>query len=370
MENIVLKIKLLLMLVVGILFNSCLREDDLKLPFKSFQPVDLQDGWEISTPSAEQIDPDRLNAIYKNYHENKDLWQVRSLLVFRNDKLIAESYTKDAADITNRVAIWSCTKQITAILTGIAIDKGLIGSVNDNLQKYLPEKTAKYPDKANITIENLLKMQSGIKFENDGFNGESNKLLKEIPDNSLDFVLGLPVFSEQGKIFHYNDGDPHLISAVIQQQTGQTMRDWAKNVLFSKINLTNYEWLTHKDGITMGAFGILTTPREMAKIGNLVMHNGNWQGEQVVSSVWIAQMTQARISPEVTNYYLSFGYDWWIGESRGIIAMCGHGGQFVFVKPSKNLVVVTTAEPNTQGKHEFLIQKALAIFDEIDSISY
>jgi CubicO group peptidase (beta-lactamase class C family) len=107
----------------------------------------------------------------------------------------------------------------------------------------------------------------------------------------------------------------------------------------------------------------------MAKIGHLVMHNGNWQGEQVVSSRWIAEMTNSKIAKEQTGNEMTFGYYWWIDESRGIVFMYGHGGQFVFVKSSKNLVVVTTAEPNTQGKHEFLIQKALALFDEIDKIT-
>jgi hypothetical protein len=119
----------------------------------------------------------------------------------------AESYTKDPNDITQRTAIWSCTKQVTAILTGIAIEQGLIGSVNDNLQQYLPKQTAKHQDKGLITIENLLKMQSGIAFNNEGFNGESSQLLRGVPDNSLEFLLRLPMSVEQGLVYNYNDGN-------------------------------------------------------------------------------------------------------------------------------------------------------------------
>jgi CubicO group peptidase (beta-lactamase class C family) len=225
-----------------------------------------------------------------------------------------------------------------------------------------------YPDKGVITIRNLLKMESGIAFSNDGFNGESNKLLKEIPSNSLDFVLGLSTFCEQGEQFNYNDGDPHIISAILQHQTGKTTRDWAAEVLFSKLGAKNYDWVTYKDGITMGAFGILATPREMARIGHLVLNKGIWDGQEIVSSAWIDEMTSTKVSAgQVNTSGKSFGYYWWIDESRGIVFMWGKGGQFVFIKPDKDLVVVTTADPN--DGHVFGIDSALDIFDRIDDIT-
>jgi len=360
-------IKIVLYFGALLLFSSCLKEDELKLPFTTYSPKEIYDGWNISMPENESVDGVVLTKIYKDFHENKDLWQVRSLLVFRNNNLIAESYTKNPDDIVEPAAIWSCTKQVTAILTGIAIDKNIIDGVDDKIEKYLPKETEQNADKAKISIENLLTMRSGIAFENDGFNGGSNKLLMEIPDNSLDFVLSLPIYTEQGKEFHYNDGDPHIISAILQKQTGKTTKDWGYDVLFSKLSIKNYDWIVYKDGITMGAFGILATPREMAKIGHLVLNRGLWNGVQIVSPEWINKMIAPKVSAKDVDYYgTTFGYYWWIDESREIIFMNGHGGQFVFVKPSKNLVVVTTAEPNTQGKHQFLYPKAIEIFDEID----
>jgi len=367
MEKIVLRIILSFLLFS---FVSCLKENDLKLPFKTYLPVDLQDGWLISTPENEQINESELKNIYHYFHENKDLWQVRSLLVFRNNKLIAESYTKNINDITEPAAIWSCTKQVMSILTGIALEHRVIESIGDDIQKYLPEEVKRHPDKKGITIESLLKMQSGIAFENDGFNGESNKLLREIPGNSLDFILSLPVFSHQGIAFNYNDGDPHIISAIIQKQTNKTTREWAKEVLFSKLEMRNYDWITYKDGITMGAFGLFATPREMAKFGHLALNKGTWNGKQIVAPDWVEEMTASKVSAEDVNYYgTTFGYYWWIDEKHGIVSMNGHGGQFVLIKPSKNLVIVTTAEPNTQGDHQFLYPKALEIFERIDNIA-
>ncbi|MDR0232523.1 MAG: beta-lactamase family protein [Dysgonamonadaceae bacterium] len=371
MEKIILKITSFTVIISCLVLTSCLQEPDLKLPFKTYVPVNLNDGWELSTPAQEGINETELQNIYKYYHESGDLWQVRSLLVFRNNKLVAESYTKDPTEITQPIAIWSCTKQVTGILTGIAIEQGFIDDVNDNIQKYLPEEIARHPDKGAITIQQLLQMESGIAFENGGFNGESNQLLLAKPSNSLEYILGLSMLYASGEHFYYKDGDPHLISAILQRQTGKTMKDWAEQVLFSKIGFKNYDWAVYKDGITMGCFGISTTPREMARIGHLVLNKGSWNGQQIVNPEWINEMTSVKIPKEKVNFFeKSFGYLWWIDEDRGIVFMAGHGGQHVFIKPAKNLVIVTTADKTDEYiQFGFNLDKSFDIVDRIDRIT-
>ncbi len=371
MEKIILRITSFIVIISCFILTSCLKEDDLKLPFKTYVPANLNDGWELSTPEQEGINGTELQNIYKFYHKSGDLWQVRSLLVFRNNKLVAESYTKNLAEITQSIPIWSCTKQVTGILTGIAIEQGFIDDVNDPIQKYLPEEIVHHPEKGAITIQQLLQMESGIAFENDGFNGESNQLLLEKPSNSLDFILGLSTPYSPGEHFYYKDGDPHIISAVLQHQTGKTMKDWAEQVLFSKLEMKNYDWAVYKDGITMGCFGIMATPREMARIGHLVLNKGYWNGQQIVSSAWIEEMTSLKVPAEkVNNHGNSFGYLWWVDESRGMVFMAGHGGQHVFIKPAKNLVIVTTADKTDDyGNFGFTLDKAMDIIDRIDNIT-
>ncbi|MDR1155484.1 MAG: beta-lactamase family protein [Bacteroidales bacterium] len=368
MEKSVLKIISFAAVISCASLASCLKEDSLKLPFTTYIPVNLNDGWELSTPAQEGVNEAELQKIYRFYHESSDLWQVRSLLVFRNNKLIAESYTKNPDERSRPVPVWSCTKQIMGILTGIAVEQGFIDDIHDHIQKYLPEEISRHPDKGSITIQNLLQMQSGIAFSNDGFNGESNKLLKEAPSGSLDFILGLPAFSRQGEQFHYNDGDPHIISAILQQQTGKTTGDWAKEVLFSKLGMKNYDWAVYKDGITMGGFGIMATPREMARIGSLALNRGNWNGRRIINPAWIDEMTSVKVPKEKVNTdAVSFGYQWWVDESRDIFFMWGKGGQFVIVKPGKNLIMATTADPNDGNAFE--LGSALNIFDRIDHIT-
>lgn len=350
----------LLIFLTGLLLTSCLKEEELKKPFESFKPYPMNDGWEISGPSAEYIDSMELAQIYRDYHSDDNIWQVRSLLVFRNGKLVAESYTKDDNDMTTPRAIWSATKQVVGILTGIAIEDQLIGSVNDPISDYLTE-TDGFQDKKNISIEDLLTMRSGISYSNDGLEGQTDDILRQLPDKITGFILGLPLENEPGEKAMYKDCDPQLVSSVIQAKCGKSTAGWAKEVLFDKLEIQNLIWHNYKDGVTLGGFGILTTPRELAKFGQCVLDSGKWKGTSIISKEWIEQMTITRIQ-DIYGY--QFGYLWWKDEERGMTFMSGHGGQYVCIIPAKKLLVVMTAEANTQGEFQF----GKEAFDWVDRI--
>jgi CubicO group peptidase (beta-lactamase class C family) len=250
---------------------------------------------------------------------------------------------KDPDDRTNLHPMWSVTKGFMGILTGIAIDKGLI-SINHTISDYLPQ-VSKHPEKSAITIENLLMMTSGIDYSNDGYNGGDGKLDREVPSNSIDFVLGLGMHASPATSFRYKNSDPLLLSAIIQEKVGKTTRDWAKEVLFDKIGITRLEWRTYKDGVTFGGFGILTTPREMGKIGQLVANGGMWNTEQIVSANWIDEMTTARVHDTPEPFAdVSFCYLWWKDLERDAVFTMGHGGQYIIVNKNKNLTIVITSE--------------------------
>jgi len=344
-------------------FQACLLNDDLNQSFDSYTPLNIEDGLEISNPEEESMDSEALISLYEDVYLDENLWSLRSLLVFRNNKLVSESYLKDNDDISNRHLIWSCTKQVMGILTGIAIEENIISSIDDPISNYFDQELSLHSDKADISIHNLIRMQSGIDYNNDGVAGETDKMLRQIPENSIEFILDRPMLAEPGTLFHYNDGDPHLMSALIQKKTGIATDAWADEVLFSKLNLTNYNWIRYKDGVSMGGYGIETTPRELAKIALCVAGQGNYYGTQVVSSEWIEQMTHPQVQFDDADF--SFGYYWWIDEQRGIHFMWGHGGQFAFIVPAKDLVVVMTSIPNTQGKYQILADEALVVVDRI-----
>ena len=339
------------------LTTACLKEDPMKQPYTGFDPVDINDGWELSTPSGEHLDSIALDQIYKDLYANDDYWMTKSLLVFRNGKLVAEDYLKDDEDRTKIDAVWSCTKQINSIITGIAIDQGYIGDVTDLVSEYLPEYIAKYPDKSAITLENLLMMGSGVAFDN---GTQSDVFREHKTDNSLDYVLGLDLNFEPGNGYNYNDGDPQVVSGIVQAAAGKPLDVYGKEVLFDPLGITNYKWDRYSDGVTLGAFGILTCAREMAKVGQCVLDSGRYNGQQIIPPDWWKEMLSVKV-PNADGDR-SFGYYWWGVPSKGYWFMWGHGGQFAFLVPSKRLMIVITSLSQVDDDVNVEIEQ---IFEEI-----
>ena len=211
-------------------------------------------------------------------------------------------------------------------------------------------------------------MQSGNDYDNDGVGGETDKVLRQIPDDITEFVLSRPMRTTPGTEFNYNDGDPQLMSAIIQNATGLPTDDWAHEVLFSRIGVSNYNWVRYKDGTSLGGFGIETTPREMAKIAMCVADSGRAGGHQVISSNWIRDMLSVQV--EIPDASYLFGYYWWLDTSRNIQFMWGHGGQFAFIAPDHQLIVVMSSIPNTQGDYQIQADEVLPVVDEIISACY
>lgn len=338
-----------IILILCFLLSSCLKEDELKKPFVSFVPEQIGDGWHISDPETENIDYDELKKIYSEFHADEDIWQARSLLVFRNGKLVAESYTKDDSDRTTPRAIWSATKQVVGLLTGIAVENQIIKSVEDPISDYLAEAITNQ-DKSDILIDQLLTMRSEISYSNDGLKGQTDDILRQLPEKITDFILARPLAFMPGEKVQYKDCDPQLVSAIIQANCGTSTDLWAREMLFDKLEINNLTWNNYKDGVTLGGFGILTTPRELAKFGQCVLDSGKWKGTTIVSKEWIEEMTTVRVE-DIYGY--QFGYLWWKDESREMTFMSGHGGQYVCIIPAKKLIVVMTAEVNTQGDFQF-----------------
>jgi CubicO group peptidase (beta-lactamase class C family) len=344
-----------------IMFSSCLKENPtLNQTYKGFIPVDIGDGWTLSNPTSEQMDASELDDIYQDVYADKNAWMMKSLLVFRNGKLVAEGYLKDDGDRTRVDAIWSCTKQLNSIITGIAINRGFISNINDSIGKYFPEYLARYPDKMGISIKTLLTMNSGIAFDN----GTQNDIFRQREtDSSLDYILGLKFNDPPGTKYTYKDSDPHLLSAIVQKATGKPMDEFGKEVLFDPLGITNYKWFRYVDGITLGSWGIVTTPRELAKVAQCVLDRGIYKDQQIIPASWLEEM----LSVHVSNAYneLSFGYLWWIHPSKGIYFTWGHGGQHAFILPSKNLLVLITSFPQIDFDLFLPIEYTIGIVERI-----
>ncbi len=347
-----------------LLLAGCLKEDPLKKPYKGYAPENIGDGWALSDPASEGLDAAALDELYRDIYADDDLWMMKSLLVFRNGNLVAESYLKTEDDRTKRAAIWSCTKQVNAIITGIAISQGYIGDVQDSIGKYLPDYIEKHPDKAGITLADLLTMRAGVDFDNAT---QSDVFRQHKTDNSVDYVLGLKLNHAPGEFYNYNDGEPQVVSGIVQSATGKPLDEYGKEVLFDPLNVGNLEWLRYSDGVTLGAFGILTTPRELAKIAQCVLDSGRWEGQQIIPPDWWEEM----LTPKVFNASgdAAFGYYWWSLPDKGWYWMWGHGGQYAFIMPSKRLLVVMTSLTQVEDGFDLTLEKAMEFADRVAAAS-
>jgi CubicO group peptidase (beta-lactamase class C family) len=334
---------IILIQILYFFLAACVKDEPVKLDYSGYQPMAIGDNWQISTPSKENMDEGYLNTAYQLIHSNDRFIMARSLLILRNGKLVAESYPH-AQDDANRIEnIQSCTKSFTSILTGIALKKGYLDSLNQTFSSIYPDNFINHQDKKNITIANALTMKTGINF----IDGDNTRPLYETDESSIDYILSLPKNYEPGIVYQYNDGSPHLVSAAIQQRYGKPLSVFASDFLFKPLGITEWKWEAANDGITFGAVSIFMKPRDIAKFGQLLLQNGRWENTQIVDSSWIAAATK----PVVTMHSpgSSYGYYFWIFPAYGGYAAVGHGGQFIFVVPAKKLVVIYTAWPYTSG---------------------
>jgi CubicO group peptidase (beta-lactamase class C family) len=328
-------------LLVCALLSSCLKDEPLKLIYKRFEPMAFHDDWQLSSPEAEHINRNRLEQAFKLVYDEQRYVMAKSLLVFRNGKLVAEAYPNDPENIGKYNNIQSCTKSITAMLLGVALQQNILTSLDGKLYDIYPDLFDGDMAKREVTISDALTMRSGLDFRND----KHTQKLYSTTKNSTAFVLSVDRKSTPGTAVQYNDGDPHLISKVIEIKSGKSLADFANEHVFQKIGISNWQWESAKDGTTFGAFSLFLTARDLGKIGQLLLQNGRWENEQLVDPSYLQRAVSKHVNGNLNKK--PYGYYFWLYPQWKAYAAWGHGGQFLFVAPDKNLVAVYTAWPYT-----------------------
>ncbi|MFW5852161.1 MAG: serine hydrolase domain-containing protein [Bacteroidota bacterium] len=318
--------------------SSCIVDENIKLDNNDYLPAELNDGWDISTPEAEQASTDAVHSLYKKFYSENDYVTAISLLIAKNGKIIGEGYCRDKTDRDVYHQTQSVTKSITSLVFGIACDKGYFPNLDTSIAIYFPNYIDATNPRKGITIKHLLTMKSGLDFEN----SKDSEQLINYEENSVAFTLQKDLLYTPGTIFKYHDGCPQLISAMITKETGMSMAKFADTYLFEPLGITNYRWDNHKDGVTYGANNLWLTPRDMLKIGQLCTNYGTWDGKRIVSEDWITKSTQIYATPTLIGPY---GYYWWIRPDNNAFTASGVGGQHIYIVPKQDLVLVFTAEP-------------------------
>lgn len=298
-----------------------------------------------------------------------ELKKIASVLVVRRGTLVYERYFGGAGADT-LMDTRSATKSVTALLVGIAIDRGALSGVGANVFSYFPERRpVQNPDprKEAITVEDLLTMSSCLECDDWNEYSRGNEERMYLIEDWLQFALDLPVRgvpswaakpadSPYGRTFSYCTAGTFALGRVLERATGQRVEDLAEQRLFAPLGIARAEWVRSPLGEAMTGGGLRLRSRDLARLGQLVLAGGAHGGRQIVPAAWVkaALAPHARID-ENTEY----GYLWWLrtftaGERSVRVAyMSGNGGNKVAVVPELDMVVVLTATNyNTRGMHE------------------
>jgi CubicO group peptidase (beta-lactamase class C family) len=248
--------------------------------------------------------------------------------------------------------IRSVTKSVVSMLFGIAFSEGAIKDLDTPVLDYFPEYPDLHtPDRMKITLNDLLSMTSGLHWDEVTYPYTDPRNSEIAMSNAADpnrYVLEQPIDAPPGQRWAYSGGDVELIGAVIARATKTPLETYAQQKIFGPMAM-NHSWLKYKD-IPAAASGLRLTPRDMAKLGVMMLNKGRWEDRQIVPERWVDLSTtrHAQVEPD-PQCGRAYGYLWWLGPGCAStpptpwFAGIGNGGQRIWVVPSRDLVVVTTA---------------------------
>jgi CubicO group peptidase (beta-lactamase class C family) len=297
------------------------------------------EGWATSTPEEQGIDSEMLAAMLEAIETQGH--DIDGVSVIRNGYLVADA-TIHPFQPDSRHVIRSCTKSIVSALIGMAIEGGYLDGVEQRVLDIFPERTVTNLDghKEAMTLEDVLTMTAGWDCRDSYLYRWQGIREMEQSDGWVQFMLDLPMVAEPGTRFEYCNGGSFLLSAMIQEKAGNSTLEFANQRLFGPLGISDVDWPANPQGISIGWGQLRMKPHDMAKIGYLHLKEGQWDGKQVLPAAWVAASTQEHIPATLQDGY---GYQWWT-DSSGYYMALGYGGQFIFVVPDKEMVVVFVSE--------------------------
>jgi CubicO group peptidase (beta-lactamase class C family) len=312
------------------------------VPWTYRAPEAVGDGWETGDAVEAGLDPALLTAAV-NAVRDGEYDDVDSMLVARHGRLVHEAYF-GGFDRNRPHDLRSATKSITSMLIGIAVDDGLLSGADERVLARLPEYAGhQNPDarKEEIRVEHLLAMTPGL--DCDDWNGSSpgNEERMYRTNDWVRFIVDLRMLHPPGAHWAYCTGGVVTLGAVLASAAGRPADEIARDVLFGPLGIVDYHWEYTPAGQVDTGGHIHMRPRDMAKLGQLMLNGGLWNGERLLSESWIREST-ARQSPADGPDY---GYLWWrrqtMAGTRAFFAS-GNGGQSIIVVPDLDLVAVFT----------------------------
>lgn len=271
---------------------------------------------------------------------------ITSTLVLKDGQIVHEAYYRDTDPDDLRIS-WSVAKSYLSALFGILVDEGAIASLDAPVTEYAPMLKGGAYDGA--TIKNVLQMSSGITFDEDylDYDSDINRMgrVLALGGRMDEFAAGLTErFADAGETWKYTSIDTHVVGMVARGATGRDIPDLMAEKLIGPLGLEQTpRYLTDGVGVAFVLGGLNITTRDYARFGQMIVQNGEWQGQQVVPADWIAASTSA--SARTQPGKIGYGYQWWIpvGATKGQFMGRGIYGQYLYIDQQAGVVIVTTA---------------------------
>ena len=284
-----------------------------------------------ATPESQGISSDLFAALLRELDASKDT-EMHHFMALRHGKVICECnfapYPKGMWHITH-----SMCKSITGMAIGMLIEEGKL-KLDENIYDIFPDHINAFSKifRPVITVENLLTMTSGVTFNESGI----------VSGNDwLGSFLNASVNGKPGTEFQYNSLNTYVLSAIVTKRTGETLTEYLTPRLFGPLGITKYYWETCPKGITKGGWGLFLCAEDMAKLGQLYLQKGKWNGQQLVSEYWIEISTARHLKTQNDTY--GYGYQLWMEQRPGSFEYNGMLGQNVLIYPDVDMVIVTNA---------------------------
>jgi CubicO group peptidase (beta-lactamase class C family) len=346
------------LLFISLLFSSLFFigcEDDVHTEEMGQWPTS---EWDTNSPDAVGLNPE----VYRQLEADiltGDYSNIHSFLVVRDRYLVFEVYKKSNPDHVHTVQ--SVTKSVASVLTGIAMEQGYVREEEHVLDIFTDYDIQNVDElKQQMTVHHLLTMKSGFEWHEWGYALEETDTAYILDhDDWVQYVLDKPMEAVPGTMFKYNSGNSVLLSGIIDERISMKTQEFALNYLFLPIGMQDAAWpIQDAMGHVHTGGGLCLTARDMARFGLLILNDGNWDGEQIVSKSYLDKsliidsanvMTVGRGQGKDPVHF-NYGYMWWIltveledGTTLNIYAALGHGGQMIFILKPYNMVVTTTA---------------------------
>lgn len=293
------------------------------------------ENWQTSTPEEQGFDSTRLAEALQTLHKKN--YAIDSLMIIRNGHVLLDAYFYPY-DGSFPHDLASITKSFTTTLIAIAASQGRV-DLDQPVVSYFPDRQIDHLDelKQSLTVRELAGMVNGM--DSECLSGDEDKL--KAMRSQADWVqaaLDRPMKQEPGRRFCYDSPGMHILSAILQETTGMTELEFAQQNLFEPLGIEEVYWEVDPQGYNRGWGDLHLKPRDAAKLGYLWLHQGAWDGKQIVPAAWVEDSVKPKVK---TGEGDSYGYGWWVSKNN--YSAIGRNGQHVTMYPALNLIVVTTA---------------------------